>query len=440
MEDLLEKIISLSKRRGIIFPSSQIYGGFGSCYDFGPLGAEIKRNIKEAWWREMVWRGDNVVGLDSSILMSPRIWEASGHLSGFSDELMECLGCHKRYKTEEVPEKKCVECGGNLTEPRKFNLMMKTFIGALEDKNSTAYLRPETCQGIYVNFKNVLDSSRLKLPFGIAQIGKAFRNEITPKNFIFRMREFEQMEMQWFCSPEESDLFFEQWKEKRLNWYLKHGIKSENLRMIEVEENKRAHYAKRQIDLEYKFPFGWQEIEGIHNRGNWDLSRHQRFSGESMEYKDPDSGENYIPHIIETSVGVERSLLAFLIDSYEEISGGRTKTTQSAKDSEAMLNLNKNIAPVKVAVFPLLKNKSEIVKKAKEIYSLVKPVFMSQYDEAGSIGRRYRRQDEIGTPVCLTIDFESIDKDDVTFRNRDTMEQMRINSKDLINYLKEFFG
>ncbi len=439
MEDLLEKIISLSKRRGIIFPSSQIYGGFGSCYDFGPLGAEIKRNIKEAWWREMIWNSDNVVGLDSSILMSPRVWEASGHLSGFSDELMECLNCHKRYKTEEVSEKKCVQCGGGLTEPRKFNLMMKTFVGALEDKNSTAYLRPETCQGIYVNFKNVLDSSRLKLPFGIAQIGKAFRNEITPKNFIFRMREFEQMEMQWFCSPRESDVFFEQWKEKRINWYLKYGVKRESLRMVEVPEDKRAHYAKRQIDLEYKFPFGWQEIEGIHNRGNWDLSRHQQFSGESLEYKDPDSGENYIPHIVETSVGVERSLLAFLADSYKEISGGRTKTTQSVKNSESMLNLNKNIAPVKVAVLPLLKNKKEIVKKAGEIYSLIKSRFMSQYDETGSIGRRYRRQDEIGTPVCLTVDFESIDKDDVTARNRDTMEQVRVNSQDLINYLKEFF-
>lgn len=439
MEDLLEKIISLSKRRGIIFPSSQIYGGFGSCYDFGPLGVEMKRNIKEVWWREMVWRSDNIMGLDSSILMSPRVWEASGHLSGFSDELMECLNCHKRHKIEEISEKKCVDCGGKLTEPRKFNLMMKTFIGALEDKNSTAYLRPETCQGIYVNFKNVLASSRARLPFGIAQIGKAFRNEITPKNFIFRMREFEQMEMQWFCNPRESNLFFEQWKEKRINWYLKYGIKRENLRMIEVEEGNRAHYAKRQVDLEYKFPFGWQEIEGIHNRGNWDLSRHQQFSGECMEYKDPDSGENYIPHIVETSVGVERSLLAFLVDSYKEISGGRTKTTKSVKDSEMMLNLNKNIAPIKVAVLPLLKNKKEIVKKAKEIYSLVKTNFMSQYDEAGSIGRRYRRQDEIGTPVCLTIDFESIDKDDVTLRNRDTMEQMRIKSKNLVKYLKEFF-
>jgi glycyl-tRNA synthetase len=438
MELTMDKIISLCKRRGFIFPSSEIYGGFGSSYDFGPLGVELKRNIKEAWWKEMIQLHDNIVGLDAAILMSPKVWEASGHLTvGFADELVECKKCHKRFRLDEIKDKKCPECGGKLLAPRKFNLMMKTFIGPVEDKSSTAYLRAETCQGIYVNFKNVLNSMRLKPPFGIAQIGKAFRNEITTKNFIFRMREFEQMEMQWFCHPDDAPKFFEYWEKERLNWYLSLGIKKENLRLVEIPEGERAHYAKQQTDLEYKFPFGWQEIEGIHNRGDWDLSRHSKFSGEDLKYYDPETKEEYIPYIIETSVGVERSLLAFLVDAYQEVKGGRTKTTEATKEVEVVLNLHKILAPIKVAVLPLLKNKPGLVKKAKEIYQTLKPHFMCQYDEVGSIGRRYRRQDETGTPFCITVDFESLEKDDVTVRNRDTMEQERVRIENLISYLNE---
>ena len=467
----MEKIISLCKRRGFIFPSSEIYGGFSSSYDFGPLGVELKRNIKEVWWREMVQLHENIVGLDAAILMAKKVWEASGHLSaGFADELVECKKCHKRFRFDEIANSKsqasnskqtpnlksqiqnlrCPECGGELLAPRKFNLMMKTFVGPVEDESSVAYLRAETCQGIYVNFKNVLTSMRLKLPFGIAQIGKSFRNEITPKNFIFRTREFEQMEMQYFVAPpqkkckmqnakckmKDPDEWFEYWKNERLNWYIKLGIKKENLRAREVPEEERAHYAKRQVDIEYKFPFGWKEIEGIHNRGDWDLLRHSQFSGEDLSYTDQESGEKFIPYIIETSVGVERSLLAFLVDAYEEVKGGRTTTTEATKEVEVVLKLHKLLSPIKIAVLPLVKNKEEIVKKAQEVFELLKPHFMCQYDEVGSIGRRYRRQDEIGTPFCVTIDFDTLKQNDVTVRDRDTMEQERVKIKNLVDYLK----
>ena len=476
------KIISLCKRRGFIFPSSEIYGGFSSSYDFGPLGVELKRNIKEAWWKEMVQMHENIVGLDAAILMSPKVWEASGHLSaGFADELVECKKCHRRFRFDEIINSKsktlnpkqiqnirCPECGGELLPPRKFNLMMKTFVGPVEDESSVAYLRAETCQGIYVNFKNVMTSMRLKLPLGIAQIGKSFRNEITPKNFIFRTREFEQMEMQFFVAPlqknfkspasakasaskqnscpsgrraefkiQTPDEWFEYWKNERLNWYIKLGIKKEHLRAREVPEEERAHYAKRQVDIEYKFPFDWQEIEGIHNRGNWDLSRHSKFSGEDLTYTDPETGEKFIPYIIETSVGVERSLLAFLVDAYEEVKGGRNKTTKATKEVEVVLKLHKTLAPIKVAVLPLVKNKEEIVKKAREVYQMLQPHFMCQYDEVGSIGRRYRRQDEIGTPLCVTIDFDTLKQNDVTVRDRDTMEQERVEVEKLIEYLNQ---
>ena len=436
--DLMQKIISLSKRRGFIFPSSEIYGGFGSSYDFGPLGALLKDNIKKAWLGEMLQKQDNVVGLDAAILMSPKVWEASGHLTaGFADELVECLSCHKRFRVDEIEKDKCPECGGKITKPKQFNLMMKTFVGPVEDESAVAFLRAETCQGIYINFKNVLNSGRLKLPLGIAQIGKSFRNEITTKNFIFRMREFEQMEMQWFCHPKEADKWFEFWKEQRLNWYLDLGVKKENLKLLEIPDGQRAHYAKRQIDLEYNFPFGWQEIEGIHNRGDWDLSQHQKHSGQDLSYKDPDTGEEYIPHIIETSVGVERSLLAFFIEAYQELKGGRTETTEATKEEETVLKLDKKLAPIKVAVLPLVKNKKEITKKAQEIYKMIKPHFMAQYDEAGSIGRRYRRQDEIGTLYCITVDFDTLDDDDVTVRDRDTMKQKRVKIGRLLEYLSE---
>jgi len=440
MEDLMKKIISLCKRRGFIFPSSEIYGGFGSSYDFGPLGVLMKNNIKKCWWEEMLKIKDHIVGLDAAVLMSPKVWQASGHLTaGFADELVECKKCHHRFRKDFLKENKCPDCGGQLTEPRKFNLMMRTFVGPLEDETALTYLRAETCQGIYMNFENVLSSMRMKIPFGIAQIGKAFRNEITPKDFIFRTREFEQMEMQWFCHPKTADEYFDFWKEERMKWHLSLGIKKENLRATEVSKEERAHYARRQIDIEYHFPFGWKEIEGVHNRGDFDLSNHAKHSGIDLRYQDEDKKEKYFPYIIETSVGVERILLAFLSDAYSEISGGRTKTTESAKELEILLKFNKKIAPVQVAILPLLKNKLELAKKAKEVFQVLKPDFICQYDEIGSIGRRYRRQDEIGTPFALTIDFDSLKEDDVTVRERDTMAQERKKIKDLTCFLKEKF-
>lgn len=438
MADLLEKIVSLAKRRGFVFPSSEIYGGFGSCYDFGPLGVEMKNNIKKLWWNEMTKNHENIVGLDAAILMNPKIWQASGHLTaGFADELVECKSCHKRFRVNEMRKRKCPECGGEFIEPRKFNLMMKTFVGSVENKAATTYLRAETCQGIYVNFENILNSMRLKIPFGVAQIGKAFRNEITPKDFIYRTREFEQMELQWFCHPKTAAKYFDFWKRERINWYLKLGIKKENLRANEISAKERAHYAQKQVDIEYKFPFGWQEIEGIHNRGDWDLSNHSKASGKDLRYYDGETKEKYFPHIIETSCGVERPLFAFLVDSYHEIKGGRTKTTEAKKEIEILLKLDKKIAPIKVAVLPLVRNKPELIKKAKEVYQLLKADLICQYDELGSIGRRYRRQDEIGTLFAITIDFETLEDNTVTIRERDTMTQERINIEELADLINE---
>jgi len=423
----MAKIISLSKRRGFVYPSSEIYGGFSSGYDFGPLGVEMKNNIKLAWWKEMIKKQNppagGMVGLDAAILMSPKVWQASGHLTaGFADE---------------IKQKVCPECGGKLTESRKFNLMMRTFIGPVEAEAATTYLRAETCQGIYVNFENILNSMRLKIPFGVAQIGKAFRNEITPKDFIYRTREFEQMEMQWFCHSKEAIKYFDYWKKERVKWYLNLGIKKENLRIREVPVEERAHYAKQQIDIEYKFPFGWKEIEGVHNRGDFDLSNHSKYSGQNLEYFDEETKEKYSPYIIETSGGADRSFFAFLCDAYQEIKGGRTKTTKAAKEIEVLLRLHKTLAPIKVAVLPLVRNKPELVKKAKEVYQLLKPHFVCQYDELGSIGRRYRRGDEIGTILAITTDFETLKQEDVTIRDRDTMKQERVKIKDLIEVLKE---
>ena len=442
MTGLMAKIISLCKRRGFVFPSSEIYGGFGSCYDFGPLGVLMKNNIKKAWQREMLKNQENIVGLDAAILMRPEIWQASGHLTaGFADELRECKSCHKRFKLDEIEEKKCPECKGELTESRKFNLMMKTFVGPIESESSTTYLRAETCQGIYVNFENVLNSMRMKIPFGIAQIGKSFRNEITPGNFIYRTREFEQMEMQWFCEPKTAPEYFDYWKEERIKWYLDLGIKKENLRSKEVPAEERAHYAKQQIDIEYKFPFGWKEVEGIHNRGDFDLSNHSRRSGKDLRYMDEETKEKYFPYVIETSAGADRSFLAFLCDAYQEIKGGRGKAknekpeAKSKHEEEILLKLHSKIAPIKIAILPLVKNKPELVKKTKEIYQLLMPNFSCQYDELGSIGRRYRRMDEVGAIFCLTCDFQTLEDETLTIRHRDTMEQERIKIKDLTEIL-----
>jgi len=439
MENSFEKIVSFTKRRGFVFQSSDIYGGLGGFYDFGPLGVELKRNIKDSWWKAMTRRRDDIVGLDSSIIMNPNIWKASGHTENFSDPLSECKKCHKRFRTDHLDDKtKCPECGGDLTEARNFNLMFRTFIGPVEDSASIAYLRPETAQGILVNYKNILDTQRVKIPFGIAQIGKAFRNEITPGNFIFRLREFEQMEMEYFVKPGTENDIFKEMVEERMNWYVNDlGIKKDNLRVRYHEKEELAHYAIGCVDIEYKFPMGWSEIEGIASRGNYDLTQHQTHSGQDLTYYEETTKERYIPYVIEPSCGVERVFLACLCDAYTEIEGGRTTTTESVKETEFLLKLNKKIAPLKVAVLPLVKNKENITDKAKEVYDLLKDHFATQYDEVGAIGRRYRRHDEIGTPYAITIDFETLDDNAVTLRDRDTMEQKRVKIEDLISILKK---
>jgi glycyl-tRNA synthetase len=453
--ELMDKIISLAKRRGFIFPSSEIYGGLNSCYDYGPLGVELKNNVKRLWWKTMVQENADIVGLDSSILMHPKIWEASGHIASFTDPLVDCKKCRKRFRADhlleaaralkpqylkeepkDVSELKCPECAGDLTAKRDFNLMFKTFMGAVEDTASQIYLRPETAQGIYVNFENVQQSMRKKIPFGIAQIGKAFRNEITPGNYTFRTREFEQMEMQWFVNPKEADHWFEVWKERRKNWYLALGIKADNLRFRPHAKDELAHYAKAAFDVEYNFPFGWKELGGIHNRGDWDLSRHTKFSGHDFTYRDEAAGESFIPWIIETSAGADRAALAFLCDAYTEIDGGRTTTTESNKEMEVVLRLHPALAPIKAAVLPLSK-KPELTKVAEDLLVKLSPHFMTAYDEVSSIGRRYRRQDEIGTPYCITVDFETLQDQAVTVRDRDTMKQERISLAEVAKYLQD---
>ena len=460
-EITMDKIISLAKRRGFIFPSSEIYGGIGGAYDYGSLGVELKNNLKRAWWKSMVFEHRNIVGLDASILMNPKVWEASGHVSSFADPLVDCKECKKRFRADHLVEDhqkqeeedglattpvieeltailkekkiKCPDCKGELTEPRQFNLLMKTYLGVVEDLKKPVYLRGETCQGIYVNFLNVKDSMRQKLPFGIAQLGKAFRNEITPGNFTFRTREFEQMEMQFFVHPDEASKWFEEWKQKRMDWYLNLGLKKENLRFREHAKNELAHYCKKAVDIEYKTPFGWKELEGIHNRGDWDLSRHGKFSGQDLSYFNEQTRERFIPYIVETSAGADRSALMFILNAYEEIEGGRTTTTESTKEVETMLRFHSVIAPVKVAVLPLSK-KPELAKVAEEVFAELSKKFSVQYDETGAIGRRYRRQDEIGTPYAVTVDFDSLEDKKVTVRDRDTMKQDRVLIKDLLDY------
>lgn len=434
----MEKIISLCKQRGFINQSSEPYGGFSSSYDYGPLGVELKNNYKKLWWDEMTKNQNGIVGLDSAILMNPKIWEASGHLSaGFADKLVECKSCHKRFKLQDLEnqENKCPECGGELMSPKNFNLMMKTFIGPVEDEASLTYLRAETCQGIFMNFKWIENSMRLKIPFGVCQIGKAFRNEITPSNFTYRTREFEQMEMEFFIKPEEAEKWFDYWTNERFNWYLKLGIKKENLRLTPHKE--LAHYAKKGVDIEYHFPFGWNEVEGIHHRGDWDLGNHSKYSGKDLSYYNSETGEKYVPYVIETSAGCDRGVLMLIIDSYREIEGGRTKTTTATKEKETLLQFNYQLAPIKAAILPLVKKDEQLVQKAKEVYNLLRQYFRVWYDEIDSIGRRYRRQDEIGTPWCITIDSETLDNNTVTVRNRDTMAQERISIQQLKTYLEE---
>jgi len=433
----LDTIVSLSKRRGFVFPSSEIYGGINAVWDYGPLGVELKQNVKRAWWRTMVQQREDIVGLDAGILMHPQVWITSGHVGSFSDPLVECATCHRRYRLDELPGAEdlsatelrdetvvarlglvCPNDGGPLSPPRRFNLMFKTHMGPVEEDAAIVYLRPETAQGSYVNFKNVQQSSRKKLPFGIAQIGKSFRNEISPGNFVFRMREFEQMEMQYFVRPDAAAAAFEAWLPRRWDWYVAYGVTPGRLRFREHAPDELAHYAKQAIDIEYRFPFGWKELEGIHNRGDFDLGNHARASGENLEYFDPATEEHFIPWIIETAGGPDRAAFTFLIDAYreEEVRG----------ETRVVLGLHPELAPYKVAVLPLLKKRPEIVELCHRIRADLARYVMAVYDDTAAIGKLYRRQDEIGTPWCVTVDVESLEDGAVTVRDRDAMTQERI--------------
>jgi len=427
MNDKTEKIISLAKRRGFIYPGSEIYGGLAGTWDYGPLGAELKHNIKDVWWRHFVYGREDVYGVSAAILMSAKVWEASGHASGFSDPLVECKKCHKRFRADHLDGEKCPECKGELTEERKFNMMFKTHIGSVEDKDSLIYLRPETAQGIFVNFKNIIDSFHPKLPFGMAQIGKAFRNEISPRDFVFRAREFEQMEIEYFIKPPKGN----EWKETFDNWleqihkYLeKIGLKKENISDREVSGGDLAHYSKRTIDIDYNFPFKKDEIVGFAYRTDFDLKAH------GLNYHDEETNENFVPHVVEPSFGVDRLVFAVMCEAYDEDELGGEK--------RVVLRFKPHIAPVKAAIFPLLKNKPELVKKAREIYEMIrKEIQPVVFDDNGNIGKRYRRQDEIGTPFCVTIDFDTLNDDAVTVRDRDTGKQERIKMGDLTATIKD---
>ncbi len=420
--ELMEKIVSLAKRRGFIYPSAEIYGGFRSTYDYGPLGAAMLRNVKGSWWRETVERRRDVVGIEASILSSPRIWEASGHLKNFTDPLVDCRSCKERWRADHI-DGVCPNCGStDLTEARAFNMMFRTFVGPVEDDASVAYLRPETAQGMFVNFANVLQTSRKKPPFGIAQMGKSFRNEITPGNFVFRTREFEQMEMEFFVPPEEAAKWFQYWYETRLAWYVNHGIAPEMLRLRHHDPDELSHYSAATVDIEFLFPWGWGELEGIANRTDFDLKAHQVASGVKLEYFDPTTNMSYTPFVIEPAAGATRAMMAFLIAAYREDEVGN--------EARVVLGLHPRIAPVQVAILPLMK-KSPLVEVAASIFDDLSEFFLCDYDETQSIGRRYRRQDEIGTPVCVTVDYDSLEDASVTLRDRDSTSQIRVKISDL---------
>jgi len=433
----MEKLVSLAKRRGFVFQSSEIYGGLGSVWDYGPLGVELKRNVKDRWWRAMVQSRDDIEGLDAAILMHPKVWEASGHVAGFTDPLVDCRTCKARFRADKLADAQCPQkpskhpgehTSCDLTEPRQFNLMFKTFIGPVEEQAAIVYLRPETAQGIYVNYLNVLNSSRQKIPFGIAQIGKAFRNEITPGNFIFRTREFEQMEMQFFVKPGTDEEWFERWRGLRMAWYHELGMDPQKLRWHQHGPQELAHYARAAYDIEYEFPFGWQEIEGIHNRTDFDLRRHQEYSGKKLEYFEQASGERFLPYIVETSGGADRITLTVLVDAYreEEVEG----------ETRVLLRLHPLIAPIKAAVFPLV-NKDRMPETATELFNDIRKHFATFYDDSGAIGRRYRRMDEVGTPFCVTVDGQTAEDGQVTIRHRDTMHQERVGVEAVLPYLRE---
>jgi glycyl-tRNA synthetase len=439
--NVMDKIVSLAKRRGYVFQSSEIYGGLGSVWDYGPLGVELKRNLKERWWRSMIYERDDIEGVDAAILMHPKVWEASGHVAGFTDPLVDCKQCKNRFRADDPrikgtpgePDAQCPTCGtkGNLTAPRMFNLMFKTFMGPVEEQAAVVYLRPETAQGIYVNYLNVLQSSRQKVPFGIAQIGKAFRNEITPGNFTFRTREFEQMEMQFFVKPGDDERWFEEWRAARMQWHVDLGITAAKLRFHQHTADELAHYAKAAFDIEYEFPFGWHEFEGIHNRTDFDLSRHQQHSGKKLDYLDPATNERFVPYIIETSLGADRLALVALVDAYheEEVEG----------EPRVVLRFHPAIAPIKAGVFPLVKKDGmpEVATRIAADLRREMPVF---YDDGGSIGRRYRRQDEAGTPFGVTVDGQTLEDQTVTVRDRDTLQQTRVGVDKLRTFLRERLG
>ncbi|GAB4319535.1 MAG: glycine--tRNA ligase [Candidatus Zixiibacteriota bacterium] len=439
----MDKIVSLCKRRGLVVQSSEIYGGLNSCWDYGPLGVELKRNIKDHWWKTMTHRRSDIDGIDAAILMHPKVWETSGHVAGFTDPLVDCKECKARFRLDQLEESECgspaykgrkaSKCHeeGKFTEARQFNLMFKTFMGPVEEDAAIVYLRPETAQGIYVNFLNVQGPMRRKIPFGIAQIGKAFRNEISPGNFIFRTREFEQMEMQFFVHPSEDDKWLMHWREERMSWYLDLGIRKEKLRFHQHTPQELAHYAKDAYDIEYEFPFGWKEFEGIHNRTDFDLSRHKEASGVDLTYFNDETKERYVPYIIETSAGADRTALVCLVDGFrEEEVKGETRT---------VLRLDPRIAPIKVAVFPLV-NRDGMPELAHKIEDDLRTRFKTFYDDKGAVGRRYRRQDEVGTPFCVTVDSQTLEDQTVTIRDRDSMEQVRISYDSLTQWLGERLG
>ncbi len=414
----LETLVSLSKRRGSIFQSSEIYGGLGSVWDYGPVGVELKRNVKDLWWKSMVRDRDDVVGIDAAILMHPEVWVASGHVSSFSDPLVECQNCHRRYREDQLESKNCPECEGEFGEPRQFNLMFETHIGPVQSDDNVIYLRPETAQAMFVNFQNVQTTTRKKLPFGIAQQGKSFRNEITPGNFTFRTREFEQMEMEFFCTPGEDEEWHRYWIDFSMDWYTNYGLRKEKLLIREHTADELPHYSKASADIEFEFPWGWGELETISNRTDFDLKAHMERSGKDLSYFDQEKNEHYVPFVVEPAMGADRSVLAFLADAYDEEGEG--------KEQRVVLRFHPDIAPFQVAVLPLSRNE-KLTPKAQEVYDIVRPQFNTQFDDSQSIGRRYRRQDEIGTPLCVTVDFETVESDDaVTIRNRDSMEQVRV--------------
>ncbi len=429
-KNLMDKIVALCKRRGFIFPGSEIYGGLANSWDYGPLGVELKNNIKQAWWKRFVHLRDDIVGIDASLIMNPKVWEASGHIANFQDPLVECKKCHSRFRADHIKENSCPNCGekDSFTKEKMFNLMFKTFIGPAEESANIVYFRPETAQAMFVDFKNVLDTQRIRLPFGIAQIGKAFRNEITPGNFIFRTREFEQMEIEYFIPPPKNDSDwqgpFEIWRKEILSWIKDDlGVDISKVHEKEIEDKERAHYSKRTIDFEYDFPFGVSELYGLAYRGDFDLTNHEKSSGQNLKYKDPETQEEFIPHVIEPTWGVDRSVLVVLIDAYRETEG------------RIFLKLNPKLAPYKVAVFPLLANKPELIEKAREIYQTLKKDFTVAWDARGNIGKRYASQDEVGTPFCITFDFQSLEDQMVTVRDRDTAKQERVKIVDLPAFL-----